>query len=47
MNRLWACKSCGKQIAHDPIGTAAICTACGGTSLLMTWTTVKPPKETP
>lgn len=30
----WKCQSCGRLISHNPIGTAAICVECGGTSSL-------------
>ncbi len=35
----WECQSCGRLINHDPIGTAAICVNCGGTSPLQEYTT--------
>ena len=33
-NENWKCQSCGKLIDHNPMGTAAICAECGGTSKL-------------
>jgi hypothetical protein len=29
----WRCQACGGPLAHDPIGTAAICEACVGSAV--------------